>query len=193
MSGCSVPWSRHPSGKDCFNRNGRVYGMRNTSWYGPIFGDVLLMISIHITDFSWRKLIYWLCRMLSIKDSSSELSQWNWLLILLLWPSSSKNTSVRLSVRLSVRPSVTSIIMLHVLSWNFQELLPKTEVMSMQKVKVRGQSPSSQKSKPNLAVSGLLTRKDLHMMMKWCTELDVAQERSPIVFNVIRQISRSHG
>ena len=32
-------------------------------------------------------------------------------------------------------------------SWNFQELLPTTEVMSMQKVKVKGQRSRSQRSK----------------------------------------------
>ena len=64
------------------------------------------------------------------------------------------------SVRLSVRPSVCLSHLFHhvpiiVLSWNFQELLPWSEVMSMQKVKVRGQRSRSQRSTPNLAVSGL--------------------------------------
>ena len=40
-------------------------------------------------------------------------------------------------------------------SWNFQELLPVTEVTSMQKVKVRGQRSRSQRSQPNFTVSGL--------------------------------------
>ena len=40
-------------------------------------------------------------------------------------------------------------------SWNFQGLLPMTEVMSMQKVKVRSQRSRSQRSQPNLTVSGL--------------------------------------
>ena len=40
-------------------------------------------------------------------------------------------------------------------SWNFQELLPMTKVRSMQKVKVRGQRSRSQRSQPNLTVSGL--------------------------------------
>ena len=40
-------------------------------------------------------------------------------------------------------------------SWNFQELLPMTNVRSMQKVKVRGQRSRSQRSQPNLTVSGL--------------------------------------
>ena len=72
--------------------------------------------------------------------------------------------SVCLSVRLSVRPSVClSVCPSHlfdyvpiiVSSWNFQELLPMTNVRSMQKVKVRGQRSRSQRSQPNLTVSGL--------------------------------------
>ena len=66
--------------------------------------------------------------------------------------------SVRLSVRLSVCLSVCSshlfdYVPIIVSSWSFQELLPMTEVMFMQKVKVRGQRSRSH-SKPNLAVSG---------------------------------------
>ena len=69
--------------------------------------------------------------------------------------------SVRLFVRLSVRPSVCPSHLFHhvpiiILSWTFQELLPWSEVMSMQKVKVKGQRSRSQRSTPNLAVSGLL-------------------------------------
>ena len=64
------------------------------------------------------------------------------------------------SVCPSVRPSVCLSHLFHhvpiiVSSWNFQELLPWSEVMSMQKVKVRGQRSRSQRSTPNLAVSGL--------------------------------------
>ena len=63
--------------------------------------------------------------------------------------------SVRPSVCLSVRPSH---LFLHVpiiaSSWNF-ELLPWSEVMSMQKIKVRGQRSRSQRSTSNLSVSGL--------------------------------------
>ena len=59
---------------------------------------------------------------------------------------------VRLSVRLSHLFHHVPII---VSSWNFQELLPWSKVMSMQKVKVRGQRSRSQRSTPNLAVSGL--------------------------------------
>ena len=68
--------------------------------------------------------------------------------------------SVCLSVCLSVRPSVRLSHLFHhvpiiVSSWNFQKLLPWSKVMSMQKVKVRGQRSRSQRSTPNLAVSGL--------------------------------------
>ena len=59
---------------------------------------------------------------------------------------------VRLSVCLSHLFHHVPII---VSSWNFQELLPWSKVMSMQKVKVRGQRSRSQRSRPNLTVSGL--------------------------------------
>ena len=68
------------------------------------------------------------------------------------WFSPSVCLSVRLSVRLSHLFHHVSII---VSSWNFQELLPMTKVTSMQKIKVRGQRSRSQRSTPNLTVSGL--------------------------------------
>ena len=60
----------------------------------------------------------------------------------------------------SVRPSVCLWHLYHhvpviLSSRNFQELLPLTKVMSMQKVKVRGQRSRSWRSWPHLAVSGL--------------------------------------
>ena len=149
--------------------------------------------------------------------------------------------SVRPSVCLSVRPSVCLSHLFHhvpiiVSSWNFQELLPWSKVMSMQKVKVRGQRSRSQRSTPNLAVSGLLLQFEFtygseimhtagssieevpycfsrssvkfqghtalkivefdpdwsfpdcnsslnkQMATKWCTKLEVALKRCPIVF-----------
>ena len=60
--------------------------------------------------------------------------------------------SVRLSVCLSHLFDYVPII---VSSWNFQGSLPMTKVRSMQKVKVRGQRSRSQRSQPNLTVSGL--------------------------------------
>ena len=54
-----------------------------------------------------------------------------------------------------VRPShLFDYVTIIVSSWKFLELLPMTEVMSMQKVKVRGQRSRSQRSTPNLAISG---------------------------------------
>ena len=68
--------------------------------------------------------------------------------------------SVCLSVRLSVCPSVRPSHLFHhvpiiVSSWHFQEFIPMTKVPSMQKVKVGGQRSRSQRSTPNLTVSGL--------------------------------------
>ena len=60
------------------------------------------------------------------------------------------------SVCLSVCPShLFDYVTIIVSSWNFQELSPRTRVRSMQKIKVRGQRSMSQKSQPNLTVSGL--------------------------------------
>ena len=58
----------------------------------------------------------------------------------------------------SFSPSVCLWCLFHyvpiiVSSWNFQELLPMTRVMCMQKVKVRGQRSRSQRSQSNLTVS----------------------------------------
>ena len=69
-----------------------------------------------------------------------------------LRPSSSMNGSVHPSVSLSHLFDCVSII---VSSGNFQDLLPMTKVRSTQKVKVRGQRSRSQRSTPNLAISGL--------------------------------------
>ena len=57
-----------------------------------------------------------------------------------------------LSVCLSHLFDYVSII---ISSWNFQELLPMTKLRSLQKVKVRCQRSRSQRSQPNLTVSGL--------------------------------------
>ena len=66
------------------------------------------------------------------------------------------NGIFRLSVCLSVCPShLFDYVPIIGSSWNFQELLPMTNVRSMQKVKVRGQRSRSQRSQPNLTVSGL--------------------------------------
>ena len=73
-----------------------------------------------------------------------------------LWMVQSVRLSVCPSVCPSVRPShLFDYVPINVSSWNFQELLPMTKVTSMQKVKVRGQRSRSQRSRPNLTVSGL--------------------------------------
>ena len=107
--------------------------------------------------------------------------------------------SVRLSVRPSVRPSVCLSHPFHhvpiiVSSWNFQELLPWSKEMSMQKVKVRGQRSRSQRSTPNLAVSGLLTPVWIHIW-QWNHAHSWKQHRrgALLFFKVIHQISRSQG
>ena len=64
-------------------------------------------------------------------------------------------------------------VLVIVSSWNFQELLPLTKLMTMQKVKVRSQRSRSERSKPNLAVSGLNSSLNSQMAMKWCRKLDV--------------------
>ena len=64
--------------------------------------------------------------------------------------------SVCPSVCLSVCPShLFDYVPIIVSSWYFQELSLRTRVRSMQKVKVRGQRSRSQRSQPNLTVSGL--------------------------------------
>ena len=102
--------------------------------------------------------------------------------------------SVCLSVRPSVRPSVRlSHLFDHVpiilSSWNFQDLLPVTKVRSMQKVKVRGQRSRSQRSRPNLTVSGLslqfeFTYDDEMVDIAWCClgEVPYCFSRSSVKF-----------
>ena len=75
----------------------------------------------------------------------------------------------------SVRPShLFHYVPIIVSSWNFQELLPMTDVMSMQKVNVRGQRTRSQEVMAWLSRFRTVTRLNSNMMMKWCTKLDVA-------------------
>ena len=68
----------------------------------------------------------------------------------------SPDTYIKCAIQTSVCPSdLFDYVPIIVSSWNFQELLPVTEVTSMQKVKVRGQRSRSQRSQPNFTVSGL--------------------------------------
>ena len=80
--------------------------------------------------------------------------------------------SVRLSICLSVCPSVRlshlfDYVPIIVSSWNFQELSHWTRVRSMQKVKVRGQSSRSQRSRPKFSFPDCNSSLNSHMMMKW--------------------------
>ena len=78
--------------------------------------------------------------------------------------------SVCLSVCLSVCPSVRlshlfDYVPIIVSSWNFQELLPVTEVTSMQKVKVKGQGHRGHN--PTLPFPDCNSNLNWRMMMKW--------------------------
>ena len=73
--------------------------------------------------------------------------------------------------------------------WNVLELLPITEVMAMQKVKVRGRRLRSQRSQLNLTVSGPWLQfefiNDNQMMHKaWCClgEVPYYFSRSSVIF-----------
>ena len=98
--------------------------------------------------------------------------------------------SVCLSVRPSVCPShLFDYVPIIVSSWNFQELSPRTRVTSMQKVKVRDQRSRSQRSQPNLAVSGLYLQfefeyDDEMMHIAWCCleEVPYCFSRSSVKF-----------
>ena len=92
------------------------------------------------------------------------------------------NGSLRQCVCASVFPSIRLWHLFHyvliiVSSRNFQELLPLTEVMSMQKVKVRGQRSNSQRSKPlfrcfwTITPGWILTYGDKMMHKAWCGKL----------------------
>ena len=127
---------------------------------------------IHEKYAMWKFIVY------VVHDfGSSPRSDGGWVRVFscdqaALWMVFSVWLSVCLSVRLSHPFHYVPII---VLSWNFQELLPMTKVRSMQKVKVRGQMSMSQRSKPNLTpFPDYNSSLNSHMIMKWCTQLDVA-------------------
>ena len=74
-------------------------------------------------------------------------------------------------------------------SWNFQEGLPMTEVMSMQKCKVRGQEVKTQ-----ISCFGTITPVWFHIW-RWndAQSLILFRSGALLIFKVICQISRSHG
>ena len=87
-----------------------------------------------------------------------------------------------------VRPShLFDYVPIVVSSRNFQELLPMTKVTSMQNVKVRSQKSRSHGSKivkfdPNWAFPDCNSSLNSPIATKWCTKLEVAWKRCPIVF-----------
>ena len=105
-----------------------------------------------------------------------------------IWLVQSVCLSVRLSVCLSHLFHHVPII---VSSWNFQELLPWSKVMSMHKV--RGQRSRSQVN-TQLSPFRTLTPVWIHIW-QWNHAHSWKQHRrgALLFFKVIRQISRSHG
>ena len=88
------------------------------------------------------------------------------------------------SVCPSVCPSVFLSLIFHnvaaiVSPSDFQELLQMTKVMSMQRVKVKGQGHRGQN--PIQLFTDRNSSLNSHMMVKWCTKLDV-DYRCPIDF-----------
>ena len=101
--------------------------------------------------------------------------------------------SVRLSVCLFVCHTF-SLCTHHRIIMRFYEALPMAEVMSMQKVRVRGQRSRSQRSKPNFVVSGPWLQSEFTygnemMHNAWCCLGEVPY----FLFKVIHQILSSHG
>ena len=90
------------------------------------------------------------------------------------------------------RPSVTLFlnVPVNVSSWNFQELLPLTKVVSIT-IKVKGQRSRSQRSKPKLFVSGPPVW--IHIRQRNDAQNWMWHRRGALLFfKVICQISRSH-
>ena len=97
-----------------------------------------------------------------------------------LWMVQSVYPSVRLSVCLFVCHG--TYVPLIISSLNFPGWLPTTKVMSTQKIKVRGQGQVERGQDPTYLFSDRNAILNSHMAMKRCTELSIAQEKSPSVF-----------
>ena len=144
-----------------------------TSWISSVTSKIS-----RILGWPWSNHVcvcVWVCECVSVSVCNRLVSQMRaplaacrepagklWQLCKVLYVFSCDQAALQMvfSVCLSVRPSVCLSHLFHhvpiiVSSWNFQELLPWSKVMSMQKFKVRGQRSRSQRSTPNLAVSGL--------------------------------------
>ena len=112
-----------------------------------------------------------------------------------LWMVFSVCLSVCLSVRPSVRPShLFDYVPIIVSSWNFQELLPVTEVTSMQKVK--GQTSKVKVTEVKTQLDHFRTVTPVWIQIWWWNDaysLIMLRRGALLFFKVIRQISRSHG
>ena len=155
-----------------------IYASKLLGWFSYlcyIYADFMLifvfMLYVYMVTFNTRSLF-------SCNQAALRLVQ-----------------SVCLSIPPSVCPSVHRSHLFHyvpiiISSCNFQELLPLTQVMSMQKVKVK--RSMSQRSKPNLAISGPLLHEFTYgnemMYRAWCG----IRKGALLSFKVIHQISRSH-
>ena len=114
----------------------------------------------------------------SLKVFPSQTNKWKQFLSHLfscdqaaLWMVQSVHPSVCLSHLFDYVPIIVS-------SRNFQELLPMTEVMSMQKVKVI----KIVEFDPNWPFPDCNSSLNTPMATKWCTKLEVALKRCLIVF-----------
>ena len=117
---------------------------KSWKWHLQNFGDIFIFGVEGLSNDSLHWYMFWYITPFFSCDQAA------------LWMVQSVCLSVRLSVCLSVCLShLFDYVPIIVSSWNFRELLPVTEVTSMQKVKVRGQRSRSQRSQPNFTVSGL--------------------------------------
>ena len=101
--------------------------------------------------------------------------------------------SVSLSVGQSVCHTFYHYVSIIVASWHFQELIPLTEVMSMQTVKLRGQRSRSQ---VKTQFSRFRTITPIWIPMWWWNDAQSLMWHrigALFFFKVIHQISRLHG
>ena len=129
-------------------------------------------ISLHLGLKKWPTFCRWNCQM------DFPLKK---ILSVYLSVCQSICPSISLSVRLSVSLSVCLCLshlfhyaLIMVSSWNFQEWLPMIEVIDVY-AKVQGQKSKFKVTEVKTQISrfGTITPVWLHMVMKWCTKLDI--------------------
>ena len=131
-------------------------------------------------------------------DVSSDCVQFVYTKISYSWPRDISRVFLAATKQLyewfspSVRPShLFDYVPIIVSSWNFQELLRMTKVMSMQKVKVKGQG---HRGHDPFSRFRTVTPVWIHIL-RWndAYSLMLVRRGALLFFKVIRQISRSHG